>query len=173
MLIYYYGVVACKADWPDTYNVNRYVQNSKFNESKDVHELLIAPSCEKEAVKVLADMFKRWARFKKQLGDDEINELLAAEINAMVVKDSEKYYLLGTLEFKMKSDYRSRLTIVTSKTRDTHKEKLQKEWNIGQLARERFGIDKGYNIRFTTHNGSVIVASDWDSPRETKNGDYT
>jgi erythromycin esterase-like protein len=40
MLIYYYGVVACEADWPDTYNVNRYVQNSKFNESKDAHELL-------------------------------------------------------------------------------------------------------------------------------------
>jgi hypothetical protein len=37
-------------------------------------------------------MVKRWARFKKQLGDDEIDELLAAEINAMVVKDSEEYY---------------------------------------------------------------------------------
>jgi erythromycin esterase-like protein len=54
----------------------------------------------------------------------------------------------------MKSDYRSRPTIVTSETRDTHKGKLRKEWNIGQLARERFGMDKGYNIGFTTHNGS-------------------
>ncbi|CAB4390820.1 unnamed protein product [Rhizophagus irregularis] len=130
-------------------------------------------------------MVKRWARFKKQLGDDEINELLAAEINAMVVKDSEKYYRItmigaGTKSWNLHDSHMLRmlkalikLTIVTSKTRDTHKEKLQKEWNIGQLARERFGIDKGYNIRFTTHNGSVIVASDWDSPRETKNGDYT
>ncbi|CAB4410658.1 unnamed protein product [Rhizophagus irregularis] len=206
MLIYYYGVVACEADWPDTYNVNRYVQNSKFNESKDAHELLsnykrfptwmwrnyqlclfrsfrlidrillfcnlfrVAPSCEKEAVRVLADMVKRWARFKKQLGDDEIDELLAAEINAMVVKDSEEYYrtmigagtkswnlrdshMLRMLEALMKYLERQRPTIVTSETRDTHKGKLRKEWNIGQLARERFGMDKGYNIGFTTHNG--------------------
>ncbi|PKC54590.1 hypothetical protein RhiirA1_477030 [Rhizophagus irregularis] len=166
MLIYYYGVVTCEADCPDTYNVNRYVQNSKFNESKDAHELLsnykrfptwmwrnyqksmeavihylegidlksaekaknIALSCEKEAVRVLADMVKRWAKLKKQLGDDEIDELLAAKINAIVVKDSEEYYrtMIGA------------------------------EWNIGQLARERFGMDKGYNIGFTTHNGSGL-----------------
>lgn len=38
--------------------------------------------------------------------------------------------------------------------RHTHKGELRKEWNIGQLAHERFGMDKVYNIGFTTHIGS-------------------
>lgn len=53
----------------------------------------VAIPCEKEVVRVLTDMVKRRVRFRKQLGDDdEIDELFAAEMNAMVVKDSEEYY---------------------------------------------------------------------------------
>jgi hypothetical protein len=37
-------------------------------------------------------MVKRRIKFKKQLGDDEIDELFAAEMNAMTVKNSEEYY---------------------------------------------------------------------------------
>ena len=32
--------MACEADWPDTYKINRYVQNFKLNDSKDAHEAL-------------------------------------------------------------------------------------------------------------------------------------
>ncbi|CAG8441537.1 9622_t:CDS:10 [Funneliformis caledonium] len=35
-----FTVVACEADWPDTYKVNRYVQNFKSNDSKDAREAL-------------------------------------------------------------------------------------------------------------------------------------
>ena len=37
-------------------------------------------------------MIKRRAKFKKQLSENEIDELFAAEMNAVVVKDSEEYY---------------------------------------------------------------------------------
>ncbi|UZO21838.1 uncharacterized protein OCT59_014222 [Rhizophagus irregularis] len=105
----------------------------------------------------------------------------------MVVKDSEEYYRTmidaGTKSWNLRDSHMLRMlealikylepqrpTIVTS---ETHKGKLRKEWNIGQLARKQFGMDKGYNIGFTTYNGSVTAVSNWDSPRETKNGDYT
>jgi erythromycin esterase-like protein len=41
------------------------------------------------------------------------------------------------------------------------------EFNIGQLAKERFGED-AVLIGFTTHNGTVTAASDWDAPAERK-----
>ena len=50
----------------------------------------IAPSCEKEAIRVLVNMAKASAKLKKQLGNDKIDELFAAEMNATVIKDSEE-----------------------------------------------------------------------------------
>jgi len=38
--------------------------------------------------------------------------------------------------------------------RYTHRGELRKELNVGQLVRERFGMDKVYNIGFTTHIGT-------------------
>jgi erythromycin esterase-like protein len=39
--------------------------------------------------------------------------------------------------------------------------------NIGQLARERFGA-AALSIGFTTHDGTVTAASDWDGPARRK-----
>jgi len=36
------------------------------------------------------------------------------------------------------------------------------EYNIGQLARENFGLDRTFNIGFITHHGSVTAAHNWD-----------
>jgi erythromycin esterase-like protein len=41
------------------------------------------------------------------------------------------------------------------------------ELNLGQLVRERFG-KRATLIGFTTHNGTVTAASEWDAPAETK-----
>ena len=41
------------------------------------------------------------------------------------------------------------------------------EFNIGQLAREHFGTE-AVLVGFTTHNGTVTAASDWDTPAERK-----
>jgi erythromycin esterase-like protein len=41
------------------------------------------------------------------------------------------------------------------------------EFNIGQLAREHFG-SQAVLVGFTTYNGTVTAASDWDAPAERK-----
>jgi erythromycin esterase-like protein len=40
--------------------------------------------------------------------------------------------------------------------------------NLGQLVRERYGMDDTFLIGFTTHSGTVIAASEWESPAELK-----
>ena len=40
--------------------------------------------------------------------------------------------------------------------------------NIGQLIRERFGIEKTFNIGFTTYTGSVTAADSWDMDADFK-----
>ena len=41
------------------------------------------------------------------------------------------------------------------------------EWNVGQLVRERHG-DDAILIGFTTFEGTVTAASNWDGPAERK-----
>jgi len=41
------------------------------------------------------------------------------------------------------------------------------EWNLGQLARQRYGRDC-VSVGFTTYTGTVTAASDWDGPAECK-----
>ena len=43
-----------------------------------------------------------------------------------------------------------------------------REVNIGQLVRERFGIDKTFNIGFSTYTGSVTATDDWDMDPDVK-----
>lgn len=43
----------------------------------------------------------------------------------------------------------------------------QGELNVGQLVRERFG-DQSYLIGFSTYEGTVTAASEWDGPAERK-----
>jgi erythromycin esterase-like protein len=41
------------------------------------------------------------------------------------------------------------------------------EWNVGQLARKRYGAD-AFLIGLTTNTGTVTAASDWGAPAERK-----
>lgn len=43
---------------------------------------------------------------------------------------------------------------------------LRKEWNVGQLVRERWGDANCYNIGFTTHTGTVIATDNWDQQHD-------
>jgi erythromycin esterase-like protein len=42
------------------------------------------------------------------------------------------------------------------------------EINLGQLMRERYGLDQVFNIGFTSHDGHVAAADEWDSPGQRK-----
>jgi erythromycin esterase-like protein len=41
------------------------------------------------------------------------------------------------------------------------------EWNVGQLARDRWG-DDALLVGFSTHHGTVTAASEWDAPAQRK-----
>jgi erythromycin esterase-like protein len=41
------------------------------------------------------------------------------------------------------------------------------EWNVGQLVRERYGAES-VSVGFTTHDGTVTAATDWDEPAQRK-----
>lgn len=42
------------------------------------------------------------------------------------------------------------------------------QWTLGQLAREHYGEDDTFLLGFSTHEGSVCAASDWDRPAQYK-----
>ena len=42
-----------------------------------------------------------------------------------------------------------------------------REWNVGQLVREKWGLQQSFNIGFTTYDGSVSAARRWGGHRET------
>jgi len=41
------------------------------------------------------------------------------------------------------------------------------EYNIGQLVRQRIGIDKSFSIGFSTYDGTVSASTKWGAPRQT------
>ena len=42
-----------------------------------------------------------------------------------------------------------------------------REWNVGQLVRERWGVQQSFSIGFTTYDGTVSAARRWGGDRET------
>ena len=42
-----------------------------------------------------------------------------------------------------------------------------REWNVGQLVREQYGMAATFNIGFTTYDGTVSAAKQWGAERET------
>jgi len=45
--------------------------------------------------------------------------------------------------------------------------KQRGEMNVGQLVREKYGIDRTFNIGFSTYTGTVTAAHEWDDPAAT------
>ena len=42
-----------------------------------------------------------------------------------------------------------------------------REWNVGQLVREQYGLAQCFNVGFTTFDGTVSAARSWGAERET------
>ncbi|RHZ50133.1 hypothetical protein Glove_505g21 [Diversispora epigaea] len=158
------------------------------------------PLCEQEVIKVMTSLVRKYSENILENGhlhedEDAIDELFAAEINAIVVRDAEVYYrtmfgghaeswnkrdthminilkvLIVHLERMSKKEVKAVVWAHNSHigdARHTDQGQRRKKINIGQLARETFGTDHTYSIGFTTHTGSVTCASDWSGDRETK-----
>ncbi|CAF0858966.1 unnamed protein product [Adineta ricciae] len=146
----------------------------------------ITTSCRKEAIKVLTKMLERHAEIvaNEKSTETELEESFYAMENAKIVREAEKYYrhmfdggqaawnirdthMYDCLKDLLEHHGPGTKAIIWAHNshigdaRETERSRSGK-LNIGQLVRERFGIEKTYNIAFTTYTGTVTASDNWD-----------
>jgi erythromycin esterase-like protein len=148
-------------------------------------------SCEQEVVAQLVELQRQRG---EQVVDGEAGEedaRFAAEQNALVVKNAERYYrelffgrvntwnlrdthMADTLDALLSHLGRRGGGKLVVWAHNSHlgdaratEAAARREINLGQLARERHP-GRVVNVGFTTHSGSVSAASKWDGPVERK-----
>jgi erythromycin esterase-like protein len=155
-------------------------------------EFGITRSCEDQAVQQLIELQRRATELAQRDGGVSEDDLFYAEQNARLVRNAEEYYrsmfrgrvsswnlrdrhMAETLEALIEHLHvrwgRARVVVWehNSHIGDARATAMggMGEWNVGQLARERFG-DDAVLVGFTTYEGTVTAASDWDAPAERK-----
>jgi erythromycin esterase-like protein len=148
--------------------------------------------CEDHAVQQLVELQAHAASLAQDDGGDLEDGFFYAEQNARLVKNAEEYYrtmfrgrvsswnlrdrhmaetleaLLGHLDRERGS---SKIVVWehNSHIGDARATAMGAggEWNVGQLSRERWGDDT-ILIGFSTYEGTVTAASDWDGAAERK-----
>lgn len=157
------------------YSPEQYARGVGFNLQK---------GCRNEVVQVLTSLLQKSKEYASKQCDGDA--LFYAQQNALVVKNAERYYakmldggdvtwnlrdthMRDTLNnlLQWKSDELGpRKAIVWAHNshlgdaRETYM-RARSQVNLGQLARERFGMDRTFNIGFTTYAGSVTAADSW------------
>src|SRR5207302_9256781 len=137
----------------------------------------------------LREMRERAAEFHRRDGRLAPDDHFLAEANAKLVADAERYYremfrgrvrswnlrdrhmdeTLAALADHLGTTGPLPVRIVVwahnSHVGDARATEMGEsgEWNLGQLARERFGQD-AFLVGFSTHRGTVTAADDWDAP---------
>lgn len=152
----------------------------------------ISESCEQHVIRQLQELRKKAPEYRKQDGQLAADEFFYAEQNARLVLNAERYYramfesrisswnlrdehmsdTLGALAMHLSQPDRPAKIAVwahNSHIGDARATEIgqQGEWNIGQLARERYGND-AVLIGFSTYAGTVTAASEWGAPAEKK-----
>jgi len=148
-------------------------------------------SCEDEVVQQLREVNRKMAETLPVSGEER-DQLFYVQQNARLVRNAEEYYrtmfrgrvsswnlrdshmveTLQALEKHLGARGEAPKMIVwahNSHLGDASATEMgdQGEWNVGQLARDRWG-DKACLVGFSTHHGSVTAASEWDAPGERK-----
>ena len=149
-----------------------------------------ADSCEDEAVAQLVDLRRQALRLPLAAGSAPDEALFSAEQNARLVMNAERYYramyrgrestwnlrdahMADTLEALRDRMPGAAEGIVVwahnSHLGDARATEMgsRGELNVGQLVRERHGLD-AFSIGFSTFDGTVTATSDWDAPMERK-----
>ena len=152
----------------------------------------LSRSCEDQAVQQLIEVQRRAVELAQRDGLMPEDELFYAEQNARLVKNAEEYYRMMFRGRVESWNLRDRHMAETLDALIAHLERKgtrakvvvwehnshigdaratsmgdMGEWNVGQLARERFGAD-AVLVGFSTYHGTVTAASDWDAPAERK-----
>jgi erythromycin esterase-like protein len=148
------------------------------------------PSCEDEVVQQLREMNRRAARVPPASGLER-DELFFAQQNARLVHNAEEYYrtmfrgrvsswnlrdshmseTLQALERHLAATNGAAPKIAVwahnSHLGDASATEMgdMGEWNLGQLARDRWGAE-AVLVGFSTHHGWVTAADDWDGPHK-------
>ena len=150
-------------------------------------------SCENAVVRNLVELRRKATDYLQRDGQVAADAYFCAEQNALVVRNAEEYYRnmfrrevsSWNLRDTHMMESLVRLAIHLSNQRPpakiivwAHNSHLgdaratqmgeRGELNLGQLVREHFGKE-AVSIGFTTYDGSVTAASDWDGPAERKN----
>jgi erythromycin esterase-like protein len=153
----------------------------------------MAPSCEEAVVKNLVELRRKAMDYLQRNGQVAADAYFCAEQNALVVRNAEEYYRnmfrrevsswnlrdthmmesLARLAIHLSNQKPPAKIIVwahNSHLGDARATQMSErgELNLGQLAREHFGKE-AVSIGFTTYDGTVTAASDWDGPAERKN----
>jgi erythromycin esterase-like protein len=148
--------------------------------------------CEGEVVQQLLELRSRAADYARRDGRVAEDEYFYAEQNARLIKNAEQYYrtmfegrtsswnlrdrhMVETLEALVSHlDHHVGRTKVVVWAHNSHlgyaratDSATDGQLNVGQLVRERWGAES-FLAGFTTHEGTVTAASDWDAPAERK-----
>ena len=152
-----------------------------------------AEPCEGAVVEQLLELQRRRHELAAGDGAATADDHFAAETNARVVANAERYYrsmfrgrhaswnlrdthmadTLDALAAHLVRQGASGRVVVwahNSHLGDARATEMgdRGELNLGQLVRERHGDDAAYLVGFTTHRGTVTAASDWGDPAERK-----
>ncbi|HEX8323517.1 MAG TPA: erythromycin esterase family protein [Tepidisphaeraceae bacterium] len=149
-------------------------------------------SCEDKVVEQLSELRRRAGDYANRDGRVAEDEYFFAEQNARLVINAEQYYramfdrrvntwnlrdthMVDTLDAL--TAYLDRHVGPTRVVVWAHNSHLgdaratdtgeQGQLNVGQLVRERWPKES-FSVGFTTHDGVVTAASDWDAPAERK-----
>ena len=152
----------------------------------------MSESCQAEVVKSLVELRRKAMEYLQRDGQVAADAYFFAEQNALVVKNAEEYYrnmfrrevsswnLRDTHMMESLFRLTSHLSTADAPAKIivwAHNSHLgdaratqmgeRGELNLGQLVREHFGKE-AVSIGFTTYDGTVTAASDWDAPAERK-----
>jgi erythromycin esterase-like protein len=154
--------------------------------------LQLGHTCENEVINEVVDLHRHAAEYALRDGRIAEDDYFYAEQNARLAQDAEQYYrtmyrgdvsswnlrdrhMAETLDALV--DFLSRLGPPVKVVVWAHNSHLgdaratqmgaQGEWNLGQLVRQQYG-SRAVLIGFTTYEGTVTAASNWDAPAERK-----
>jgi erythromycin esterase-like protein len=152
----------------------------------------VSKSCEDVVVGQLTELRKRAFEYMNRDGFVARDEYFYAEQNARLVRNAEEYYremfrgrvsswnlrdrhmteTLQALQTHLEDEGRPPKIVVwahNSHLGDARATEMgnRGEWNVGQLIKERFLAD-AVNIGFTTYEGYVTAAGNWDEPAQLK-----
>jgi erythromycin esterase-like protein len=154
----------------------------------------LSQSCEDEAINQLVEVQRRAAEYANRDGFVARDEYFFAEQNARLVKNAEEYYrqmfhgrvsswnlrdshmaeTVVALANHLENQGQSAKIVVWAHNshlgdaRATDMSRGRGEWNVGQLVREQYGVSDVRLIGFTTFEGTVTAATDWDEPAQLK-----